>query len=74
MFDETIKTFLSVAKSRSLSKTAEEMYLAPNAIRKRIIRLETQTGLKLFVRSNRGVELTEAGASLLKDISVLYEQ
>ena len=74
MFDETIKTFLSVAKSRSLSKTAEEMYLAPNAIRKRIIRLETQTGLKLFLRSNRGVELTEAGASLLKDISVLYEQ
>ena len=74
MFDETIKTFLEVAKYGSFSKTAEGMYLAPNAIKKRINRLESQIGLTLFIRSNKGVALTEAGASLLKDVSVIHTQ
>lgn len=74
MFDETIKTFLEVAKCGSFSKTAEGMYLAPNAIKKRINRLESQIGLTLFIRSNKGVALTEAGASLLKDVSVIHTQ
>ena len=74
MFDESIKTFFNVVKYGSFLKTAEEMHLAPNAIKKRINRLEEQTGLTLFIRSNKGVKLTEAGESFFEDLTNIYAQ
>lgn len=74
MFDQSIKTFMQVVKSGSFSKAAEAMFLTPNAIKKRILTLENQTGVLLFRRTNKGVVLTEAGEALYKDFQVLNEQ
>lgn len=74
MFNEIILTFLQVVKHGSFSKAAEIMFLSPNAIKKRINSLEEQTGIQLFHRTNKGVFLTEAGESLFRDFSAIYEQ
>ena len=74
MFDETMKTFMRVVKYGSFSKTAEVMYLSPNAIKKRIKVLEEQTGVILFLRDNKGVTLTKAGKSLYDDFTLIHER
>ncbi len=48
MYDEYIMTFICVSECGSLLKAAEKLYLSPNAIKKRIDRLEGRTKLHLF--------------------------
>lgn len=74
MFDSSIKTFMQVVRYGSFSRAAEAMFLTPNAIKKRILALEAQTGVLLFRRTNKGVILTEAGKALHKDFQVLASQ
>lgn len=74
MLDDLYSTFLSVAEKLSFSKTAEELFLSPNAVKKRIESLENQLGLTLFTRSNKGVALTKAGISLYNDLTDIYEK
>lgn len=59
--DEVIKTFLCVKERGSFSKAAEALYLTANGVKKRMNRLEEDTGLTLFARSSKGVTLTAAG-------------
>ncbi|MDO4501360.1 MAG: LysR family transcriptional regulator [Erysipelotrichaceae bacterium] len=73
MLDNLFSTFIVVGQKLSFSKAAEELYLTPNAVKKRIESLEEQLGIKLFIRSNRGVTLTKGGASLFNDLSAIYE-
>lgn len=57
--------FKHVADSQSLSKAAMKLgYVQPN-ISQRIKTLETELGVPLFKRNNRGVTLTDDGAILL---------
>ena len=74
MLDQTLDTFVQVVKCGSFSAAAKQMYLSPNAIKKRIGTLEMQNGLQLFRRSNQGVELTEAGESLYRDLLLVQQQ
>lgn len=74
MFDDLIDTFIQVVQYGSFSKTADSMFLTPNAIKKRIQALEEQTNLLLFVRNNKGVSLTEAGTSFYHDILSIHKQ
>ena len=74
MLDGTIQTFLLVARLGSFSRAAKELYLSPNAVKKRVRALECQTGLTLFERSNRGLTITPAGSSLMEDLRVISRQ
>lgn len=67
LFDEYLKTFICAAECGSFSKTAELLYLSPNAVKKRINQLEESTGLLLFERTLKGIKLTEAGKSFYSD-------
>lgn len=61
MYDRKLKTFICVADRGSLSKAAEDLYVTPASIMKQMNSLEYQLGMKLLIRTNQGVELTEAG-------------
>ena len=74
MIEEAVKTFIKVAERGSLSKAAEELFLSSTAVMKQINGLEREIGTALFTRSNRGMALTEAGRSLLRDARFLQEQ
>ncbi len=67
MYNPQLETFIHVADVGSFNKAAEEMYITPPAVIKQINLLENELGLKLFVRTHRGLRLTEEGASLYQD-------
>lgn len=67
MYNPQLETFLRVADAGSFNKAAEEAYITPTAIIKQINSLEKEIGVKLFVRTHRGLALTPAGKSLYQD-------
>jgi DNA-binding transcriptional LysR family regulator len=58
---ESLKFFFEVASVKSISKVAKSSLISQSALSQQIQRLEDNLGYKLLERSNRGVELTEAG-------------
>ena len=73
MFDEYLKTFICTAECGSFAKTAEALFLSPNAIKKRINSLEESLGFPLFERTLKGVKLTSAGRSFYEDSKKLVQ-
>ena len=61
----TLQAFLTVAQEGSISRAADVLHLTQPAISLQLKRLSEDTGLKLFSRTSRGMELTRDGASLL---------
>jgi LysR family nitrogen assimilation transcriptional regulator len=67
-----LRYFVNVAELRSFSKAAIHVRIAQPALSRQVRKLEDELGVELFVRSGRGLELTEAGRQLLqKAYSVL---
>jgi len=67
-----LKTFVAVAEEGNLTKAAERIYASQPAVSGHIKALEEELGLPLFVRTPRGMQLTEVGRGLkLKADSVL---
>jgi DNA-binding transcriptional LysR family regulator len=56
-----VECFLAVARLGNVSRAAEEMYLTQPTLTARIKALEDELGDQLFVRTSRGMRLTEAG-------------
>jgi DNA-binding transcriptional LysR family regulator len=59
--------FHEVAKHRSFSKAAEELFISQPAVTKHIKELERKVGMGLIQRRRGGFSLTEAGKILFKD-------
>ena len=64
MYNPQLETFLCVAECGSFNKAAERLYISPPAVIKQINLLEESLNLQLFIRTHRGLQLTEAGKSL----------
>ena len=64
MLNPVYATFLKAAESGSFSKAAALLYISPVSVMKQMNDLEEEIGVKLFVRSSRGVSLTDAGQVL----------
>ncbi len=60
-----VRTFVTVAGSRSFSRAAETLHAAQSTVSARIAALEAELGVRLFDRLGRTVALTEAGTRLL---------
>ena len=58
---ELYKIFYVVAKNNHMTKASEELHISQPAISQAIKKLEEQLGGILFLRSNKGMELTEEG-------------
>ena len=58
---ELYKVFYAVAKHKHMTKASEELHISQPAISQSIKKLEDQLGGILFLRSNKGMELTEEG-------------
>lgn len=62
----TLRLFVSVAAERSFLRAAELQNLAPSAVSKRILDLESHFGTVFFSRLTRSVELTPSGQVFLE--------
>jgi DNA-binding transcriptional LysR family regulator len=60
-----LQAFLEVARARSVSRAADSLFLTQPALTARIQGLERDLGAQLFVRTPRGMKLTEAGDAFL---------
>ena len=73
MYNLQLETFIIVADMGSFNKAAEALYITPPAVTKQINLLEKDLDLKLFVRTHRGLALTEAGKSLYRDAKYIIQ-
>jgi DNA-binding transcriptional LysR family regulator len=60
-----LECFLAVARLGNLSRAAAEMFLTQPTLTARLKSLEEEVGDQLFVRTSRGMRLTEAGKEFL---------
>lgn len=58
---ELYRIFYIVAKNKHMTKASEELHISQPAISQAIKKLEGQLGGTLFLRSNKGMELTREG-------------
>ena len=60
-----IEAFLEVARRQNLSRAAEALFVSQPTLTARLQSLEAALGEQLFVRTRRGMRLTEAGDAFL---------
>ena len=58
---ELYRIFYIVAKNKNMTKASEELHISQPAISQSIKKLEEQLSGTLFLRSNKGMQLTEEG-------------
>ena len=71
---QQIEVFLTVSEQLNLSEAARDLFINQSAVSRWIQRLETHLNTALFVRNNRGVELTENGEFLYTQLKPIYEK
>jgi DNA-binding transcriptional LysR family regulator len=69
---QQIEAFLIVSKHLNLSKAAEAMFITQSALSKTLQRFEEGVDMQLFVRSNKGLTLTNEGKYLYSTLESLY--
>jgi DNA-binding transcriptional LysR family regulator len=77
MYDVTLQqigTFLTVAEQLNFTTAAKALFISQPALSKTINRLEDGLNMKLFVRGNRGVELTKEGGYLYSELRPLFNK
>ena len=67
-----LRAFEASARQLSFTKAAEELFVTQAAISHQIKSLEEHLGLKLFMRKNRSLLLTEEGQSYYLDIKDIF--
>ncbi len=75
--DHKLEIFVTTAEQKSFTRAAELLHMTPSAISLSIKSLEKSLDTRLFDRSNKYVQLTEAGRvtyAQAKDILLRYDQ
>ena len=62
---ERVETFVEIARTGSVTRAAHSLGLSQPALTERLRALERDLGTDLFVRTRRGVRLSDAGRALL---------
>lgn len=66
MNDTQLSLFITIADEGSFSRAEEKAYISKQAMFRQINALETEVGVRLFVRTSEGVTLTDAGREFYK--------
>lgn len=74
MLAQMYLTFIEVAKNKSFAKAAHNLFISRVSVMKQMNNLEASLQLRLFVRSNRGIELTKAGQQLYQQVIAIKHQ
>lgn len=66
MINNALKTLLAVNETKSITKAAEMLNFTQPAVSQHIKRLEAQYGVKIFVRSEKGLKITPEGEIIVQ--------
>jgi len=70
---ELYRVFYIVAKTGSLTKAKEELFISQPAVSQAIKQLENQLGGRLFIRTSKGMELTGEGKVMFEYVKQAYQ-
>lgn len=70
---ELYRIFYIVAKNKHMTRASEELHISQPAISQSIKKLEEQLGGTLFLRSNKGMELTKEGEMFFDYVKAALE-
>lgn len=73
MYNPQLETFICVADEGSFNKASEKLFISSPAVIKQINSLENDLGLQLFVRTHRGLYLTDAGKVIYEDAKYMID-
>lgn len=68
MHASVLRYFQEVARTGSVRKASETLFVASSAVNRQILKLESELGMELFDRLPGGMRLNVAGARLLKHV------
>ncbi len=68
-----LEYFAAVADEGSISGAARELHVAQPPVSRQLALLEDELGVTLFLRTNKGVELTEAGQCLYRHSRQMFQ-
>lgn len=61
---QTLEYFVMVAKEENITKAASLLHISQPSLSRQIMHLEEELGVKLFIRSNHSIILTNEGLLL----------
>ncbi len=70
----TLQLLASVRETKSFAETARRLDLDPSAVSRAVANAERSVGIRLFARSTRSLEETEAGCAFLDRVLPLAEE
>lgn len=73
MNHKQLQYFITVVKTGSITKAAEELYISQPALSRCINKLEQEVGFPLLFRGAQGVSLTKAGEVYFRGVEKLME-
>lgn len=68
-----LRCFQAVAEAGNIGRAARRLHMAQPPLSRRIHALEADIGARLFIRTPKGVEITEAGVALLDEVPNLLQ-
>jgi LysR family glycine cleavage system transcriptional activator len=71
---KALRAFEAAARYSSFTRASEELFVTPTAIRHQVKLIEDWLGVKLFVRSNNSLSLTDKGRELLPAITDSFDR
>ena len=69
-----LRYVITVAGSNSMNEAAKKLYISQPSLSANIKELEEETGIELFIRSNRGIALTPQGEEFIGYARQVVEQ
>ena len=69
-----LKYVIKVAEEQSMNKAAKELYISQPSLSTSIKELESEIGIELFLRTNRGISVTPEGEEFLGYARQVVEQ
>lgn len=69
-----LKYVIAIADTGSMNEAAKRLFIAQPSLSQSLKELEKETGIEIFLRTNRGVVLTEEGAEFLGYARQVAEQ
>ena len=70
----SLRAFAAAAERLSLAAAAEDLHVTPSAVSLQIRQLEDHLGIPVFIRTGRGLQLTNEGKAILPGILEGFDQ